>query len=123
MPPAAAANFCHFPPKPNSRELTLGALSIVRAAIGDAALAVRLVRMGLVLKLTALVRQFTQGPPPPLPPRGGSVSPRGASPTVDFATAVPAAGAFEDEDKDEASRERKGELEQVRLCGCGYGRG
>lgn len=94
--------------------MTLGALSIVLAAIGDAAMAIRLVKMGLVLKLATLVRQFTQVPPPPLPPRHGSVSPRAASPPVDIAAA---AAAFAE---DEVSRGRRRETKQV-WGGGGHG--
>ena len=54
----------------DSREMmTLAALDVVLAAINDENTASRLARQGLVFKLTAIVRQATAGPPPPLPPR------------------------------------------------------
>lgn len=52
--------------------MALGALSVVGASIADKDTASRLTQLGLVFKLTALVRQAPLGPPPPLPPRPGS---------------------------------------------------
>lgn len=50
----------------------MGALSIIGPSIADKDTASRLTQLGLVFKLTALVRQAPLGPPPPLPPRRGS---------------------------------------------------
>lgn len=53
----------------SSLQVALGALGVVRAAVSDEKTALRLVRLGVVSKLAALVRQKPAGPPPPLPPR------------------------------------------------------
>lgn len=53
----------------SSLQVALGALSVVRAAVSDKNTALRLVKLGIVSKLAALVRQKPAGPPPPLPPR------------------------------------------------------
>lgn len=53
----------------SSSDVTLGALSIIRAAIADEKMALKMITLGLVPKLAAIVRQSTQGTPPPLPPR------------------------------------------------------
>ncbi|CAN0016408.1 unnamed protein product, partial [Ectocarpus sp. 4 AP-2014] len=49
-----------------SLEVALGALSVVEAAVSDERTASRLVKLGVVSKLAALVRQKPAGPPPPL---------------------------------------------------------
>ncbi|CAM9366645.1 unnamed protein product [Ectocarpus sp. 8 AP-2014] len=56
-----------------SLEVALGALSVVEAAVSDERTASRLVKLGVVSKLAALVRQKPAGPPPPLPPRRSGV--------------------------------------------------
>lgn len=58
------------PVQEDASEVTLGALSVIRAAIVDPGLASHLITLGLVPKLAAIVSNSSQDSPPPLPPRG-----------------------------------------------------
>lgn len=76
--------------------MALGALSVVEAAVSDERTASRLVKLGVVSKLAALVRQKPAGPPPPLPPRrsgGGGEAPQGGAAREGATSPPPAVAA------------------------------
>lgn len=88
LPPPTAAH-------QSSLQVALGALSVVRAAVSDRSTALRLVKLGIVSKLAALVRQKPAGPPPPLPPRrrGSGAGAEQRPHEAEEAAAVPVAAA------------------------------
>lgn len=87
---------------------------MVRAAISDPQTAVRLVKLGLVLKLATLLRQFAQGSPPPLPPRRGSGEPK-PNPPPAYAELVSADAAADGDDDTPRGGEEKAEAKKVSL--------
>lgn len=93
VPPHPPSPGFSRPPAPehqSSLQVALGALSVVRAAVSDGSTALRLVKLGIVSKLAALVRQKPSGPPPPLPPRRRSGSGAGVEQKPPREAAAPA---------------------------------